>query len=478
MFHFHSIRWRITVTYTILTAVILIGRFLFFSSQIRADNLERLHRQLTTHALLLSNDHELRLDLAASRWQPGDDELAHLISAWATLLAARITLIRPDGVVLADSEADPLSMGNLSHQPEFSAALSAGTGYSNRFSRTFGSEMRYVAAAVPLPAADLAGQRPAASLQEPVGVLRLSVPPADGVATPSPPTIFAAILLALLAGAVVALFLAERTARPIRQLIHTATRMAQGDVGRIAPSSSDEVGQLIRAFNRMADRLETQVTSGTRERERLISVMDNLVDGVFILDNEGRVRLCNLVAAQMVGIEMPQPEQMGAVADAPFDRVRGLPLAQVVRDHRIVETWQTCQDDDKQAESIVQWGERTVRAIALPFVAGGIDGYIMLLQDMTDLYRLERVRRDFVSNISHELRTPLASLRALTETLRDGAWDDPEAASLFLDRIETEVDALAQMVQELLELSRIESGQVPFRFRPVPVSEIDRKSVV
>ena len=90
---------------------------------------------------------------------------------------------------------------------------------------------------------------------------------------------------------------------------------------------------------------------------------------------------------------------------------------------------------------------------------------------MTELHRLERVRRDFVSNISHELRTPLASLQALTETLRDGALDDPTAAPRFLDRIETEVDALAQMVRELLELSRIESGQVPFRFQPVPVSE-------
>ena len=112
-----------------------------------------------------------------------------------------------------------------------------------------------------------------------------------------------------------------------------------------------------------------------------------------------------------------------------------------------------------------------MRVIALPFVAGGSGAYMVLLQDMTELHRLERVRRDFVSNISHELRTPLASLRALTETLRDGALDDPAAGPRFLDSVETEVDALAQMVQELLELSRIESGQVPFRFSPVPVSE-------
>ena len=153
------------------------------------------------------------------------------------------------------------------------------------------------------------------------------------------------------------------------------------------------------------------------------------------------------------------------------ESLRGQPLAQIVRDHRIVETWQACRDDGKQTENIFQWGHRTMRVIALPFVAGGSGGYMVLLQDMTELHRLERVRRDFVSNISHELRTPLAALRALTETLRDGALDDPAAAPRFLDSIETEVDALAQMVQELLELSRIESGQVPFRFLPVPVSD-------
>ena len=378
-------------------------------------------------------------------------------------------------------ELIPCRWATRANQPEIRAALTVGTGYTIRLSRALGSEMLYAAAAV-------------GPSEEPLGVLRLSAPRAEVAAAVARlrGTVLAAVLLVLAVGAAMAFLLAEGTARPFRRLLRTAARMAQGELdARMASSSPDEAGQLARVFNRIRDQLEAQVATVTRERERLTSVLDNLVDGVFILDGEGRVRLCNLVAARMVGIEMQdshlapggreseEERETGAESGSPSHAppltphfshltsgsVRGQPLAQVVRDHRIVETWQRCQNDGKQAKSIVQWGDRTIRAIALPFVAGGSDGYIVLLQDMTELHRLERVRRDFVSNISHELRTPLASLRALTETLRDGALDDPTAAPHFLDRIETEVDALAQMVQELLELSRIESGQVPFRFR-------------
>lgn len=444
----------------------------------------------------MSEDRQLRDGLAESRWQAGDIELVRLARAWGDQLNARVTIVLADGSVLADSLAAPSSMAGLKEEPEIQAALQEGTGYSARLSRTFGTEMLYTAATIAPPRDDLRSPD-SGDGDEAVGVVRVSVRRSeiDTALDPLRRAVLIVMLMAYLAVVGIVIVVSKGTARPFRHLIDAAARLAQGELGvRVEPIGTDEAGQLARVFNRMRDRLESQVASVTRERERLTSVLDNLLDGVLILDSEGRVRLCNLVAARMVGFESrrsagsaAESKEVGESRDSAAttpDRpdgshpsnfsqqsVRGQPLAQIVRDHRIVETWEACRREGRLAESIFQWGNRMTRVVALPFVAGGSDGFIVLLQDMTELHRLERVRRDFVSNISHELRTPLASLQALTETLRDGALDDPAAAPRFLDRIETEVDALAQMVRELLELSRIESGQVPFRFQAVRVSE-------
>ncbi len=471
--------------------------YFYSHSQFKQFYSDQHRHRLGADALLLSENRQLRDGLTQSRWQAGDIELVRLVQAWGIQLDVRVTVALADGSVLADSLADPSSMAGLQEQPEVAEALQEGTGFSARMSSVFGTEMLYAAAAVAPQEDGSSNAESGDSTEAAVGILRLSVPSSeiDTALEPLRQAVLIVMLLVNSALVVIVLIVSKGTSRPFRHLIQAAARLAQGELGvRIEPQGTDEAGQLARLFNRMRDRLESQVASVTRERERLTSVLDNLLDGVLILDSEGRVRLCNRVAARMAGLESrksvgsaAESEEVAETGDGPLhtegsqgdssleslDRqsVRGQPLAQIVRDHRIVETWEDCRHDGRQAESIFQWGNRTTRVVALPFVAGGSEGYIVLLQDMTELHRLERVRRDFVSNISHELRTPLASLQALTETLRDGALDDPAAAPRFLDRIETEVDALAQMVRELLELSRIESGQVPFRFKPVPVSE-------
>lgn len=276
-----------------------------------------------------------------------------------------------------------------------------------------------------------------------------------------PRLLLIASLLYGLGAAALSLLLSTRSTRPLRELIDVVRRMAGGDLNaRIFSTRQDEVGRLIDGFNRVAEELQAQMTAQTKERGRLRAVLAAMADGILIVDEEGRVRLMNLAATRLLGVEE--------------DDALDTPFAQVARDHRLIHLWQRCQEAGEEAsdtfDSLAQG--RTLRAVMTPIRQLTPPGYLVVLQDLTELRRLERTRREFVSNISHELRTPLASLRALADTLRDGALDDPPAARRFLDRMDGEVDALTQMVAELLELSRIESGRVPVRLRPVPLRQV------
>jgi two-component system phosphate regulon sensor histidine kinase PhoR len=185
-----------------------------------------------------------------------------------------------------------------------------------------------------------------------------------------------------------------------------------------------------------------------------------MADGVLITDAGGQVQLINSAAARLL--------------DVPQDVALGRSFVQVVRDHQLIEAWETCCEQSQEQITTMELDRLGLflRVIITPLQEADHQERVVILQDLTQIRRLDTVRRDFVSNISHELRTPLASLKALVDTLRDGALDDPPAAQRFLDRIETEVDALTQMVQELLELSRIESRQAPLRLIPTPVADL------
>jgi two-component system phosphate regulon sensor histidine kinase PhoR len=336
-----------------------------------------------------------------------------------------------------------------------------------RFSATLGYEMMY--AAIPIRAEE-----------GPVlGVMRVALPLGEIEANVGRlrGNIVLAGLATALAAALLAVLIAGRTTQPVRQLTAVAERMAAGDLdARLFPSSRDEVGQLTRAFNRMADRIREQVTGLAEERGRLSAVLDHMADGVLITDEAGQVRLVNAAAAHLL--------------DTSEEQALGRSFAQVAPYHPLIELWKACREQGEEQVEMVEVSRHGLflQAIVTPFGYASFDraqdrqgrpladadaeGYLVILQDLTRIRRLETVRRDFISNISHELRTPLAGLKALVDTLRGGAIKDPPAAKRFLKRMDAEVDALTQMVEELLELSRIESGQAPLRLAPTPVAEI------
>lgn len=210
--------------------------------------------------------------------------------------------------------------------------------------------------------------------------------------------------------------------------------------------------ELSGALQSLARHYEDRLEDLEVERARLAAVLEQMTDGVLIADANGRVRFANPAAEQLFN---------GGKT------LIGYTVTESVRHHRLVETWRTCQDTrEVQTESVeIPSRRQFLQLVAIPDEFEG--GSLLLVQDLTRIRRLETVRRDFISNLSHEIRTPLASLKALAETLQEGALDDPPAARRFVNSMQTEVDALTQMANELLELSRIESGQVPLSFKPV-----------
>jgi two-component system, OmpR family, phosphate regulon sensor histidine kinase PhoR len=267
-------------------------------------------------------------------------------------------------------------------------------------------------------------------------------------------------IILIVATVLLAVLVAERTAGPLRQLTGIARRIGSGDLNaRMLPLRRDEMGSFILAFNDMIEALGERVVSLEENQRQLSAVLAYMADGVLILDEQGRVELINQAAARLL-----QTEPAQAINHT---------YAEVVRHHRLIELWQQCRDTGQEQLEAVEIGrDLFLQVVFTPFQQQGARGYLVILQDLTQVRHLQTVRRDFISNLSHELRTPLASLRAVMETLHDGALDDPPAAKRFLSRAANEVDTMTQMVEELLELSRIESGQVPLRLEKTAVPDL------
>ena len=250
----------------------------------------------------------------------------------------------------------------------------------------------------------------------------------------------------------IAAWYAWRYTKLRREMDEYASRVRQQRIN----TESKELDNLSSAVASLTSTFNTQHATLDAERARLANVLEQMTDGVLIADAQGIIQFANPAAGKLFQASNPVNHS----------------LAEVIRHHQLIEAWRRCQQTGElQSESVeVPMRHQYLQLIVIPDAHAG--GSLLLAQDLTRIRRLETVRRDFISNLSHELRTPLASLKALTETLQDGALDDPPAARKFIDQIQVEVDALSQMVTELLELSRIESGRLVLDLQPASPSDL------
>ncbi len=251
--------------------------------------------------------------------------------------------------------------------------------------------------------------------------------------------------------------LVYRTSRSIASIAQSARELASGDLDQQAQRPAAGTEDLASAFNQMAETVRGTVRDLSGERNKLTAALNTMADGIIVIDGDGRVSLMNQ-AAQLL-LEVRTTDFLGA------------PLAELARDHEMqaLVSGSMQARELRQAQLDLLHQRRLVSAIATPL---GDDGVLLTLHDLTRFRQLETTRKEFVSNVSHELRSPLASVRSMVETLEGGALDDRLAARDFIARIEHDVHRMESLVSELLELSRLESGQMPLDVQPVSLKSL------
>ncbi len=351
--------------------------------------------------------------------------------------STRVTLMLPDGEVIAESQHDPAEMGNHSHRPEMIEALAGRTSSSTRYSSTLDTKMMYVA--IPLTQAGrvagvLRASRPVSTIDVAIEDLRRRV-------------IIGGLIIGL--GAIILVLLqTRRTARQLDGLSDAALRFARGDLDfRIAPPPTQEVAELADAMTEMARRLEHRLLALSRERDERDALLSSMVEGVVAVDSSDRVIMMNPAARKLLGVGS--------------DEAPGRTLQETVRNPAIQQLASdalSTGDIVEASVTVLGGSERHLQAHGTPLVgAGGHEDAVMIvLNDVTRLRRLEEIRRDFAANVSHELRTPITSIKGFVETLRDGAIDNPPDAQRFLGIIEKQTSRLNAIIEDLLALSRLE----------------------
>jgi len=371
--------------------------------------------------------------------------------------STRITVISPSGVVLADSDSDPATMENHADRPEVMAAMQHLLNPSVRFSHTLKTNMMYVA--IPLTNANGI-----------IAVLRTAVP-TRGIEEALGEDIYRKIATGLLIIALLAAlgtwFISRRISRPLEEIKNGAERFAKGDFSRkLIPKGPEEIAGLAERLNKMAEQLDERISTIIKQRNELEAVFSNMVEGVITVDMDERFISINRAGAHLIGVD---PK-----------RIHGRSTLEVIRNSDLQRFVKKSLSTTEPVEGEIiltddEGKERFLHShgVLLKDSRGRHIGALIVINDVTNLRRLENVRRDFVANVSHELKTPITSIKGFVETLLDGALNDPEDAKKFLEIVAQQANRLNAIVEDLLALSRIEqeAEKAEITLTPLPLQK-------
>jgi len=410
----------------------------FLDKNLEKNSLHNIQSSLTTQANLIESQIE------PSRLIEEDTpHLELLVKRLSLKTNCRITIINNKGKVLADSERlekEISQMENHLSRPEIKIALTGNIGVDMRYSYTLKMDMLYVA----LPIKDN-GQI--------TGILRLALPLESVQKTlfTIRKTIFIGLLFALVFVFILGSIVASRTIRPINTMIQISRKFSKGDFShRIKQVSKDEIGELASTLNKMAQDIEDKIKEIKTQNQKLAVVLDSMIEGVIVVDRASHIISINPTIEKIFSISRKEAE--------------GKIFLETIRNNDIYEIIGSVLANGKPLSvemHLVLPVNKTFETNATPiFDNNVVSGCLVVVHDITEIRRLETIRRDFVANVSHELRTPLTSIKGFVETLLEGALDDKENNRNFLKIIQNHAERLDSLVNDLLSLSRLESKEI------------------
>jgi len=446
--------WQIFPSYLLITLISLLAASWYASEAMRQYFLDQIATDLKARAALLDRQ------IAGLLSPLQKNAIDSICKEAGRLSATRITVILPNGTVIGDSRETPRLMDNHASRPEIISALAGQTGKSMRFSKTLMQRMMYVAV-------------PIRDQQEILAVLRTSLP-----ATKVETEVRSIQLKIALGGCIIALLAAgiswvisRRISRPIEQMKNGAEHFAAGDLShRLASPATEELAGLAEAMNQMAAQLESRIETIVSQRNQLETVLASMLEGVIAVDCQERIVSINRAAAQLF-----ENEPVNCQGKSIEEVIRSPAMQQFIR--RSLRSKSPSEEDI----TVFQNEERVLEIKGSPLLDANQHqiGMLMVFHDVTQLRRLENMRRDFVANVSHEIKTPLTAIKGFVETLQQGKVDKAEENQRFLGIIQKHVDRLNSIIEDLLALSRIEKEdeRKEIDFRQVKIEDTFKAAI-
>jgi two-component system phosphate regulon sensor histidine kinase PhoR len=447
-----SIRWKLIASYLALVLVIAGVLFGYLNHTLEQNLVQGIKENLFNEAGMAQS-------MAGKEIYDIRSDSQSLADTVGKEIKARVTIITRNGVVVGDSEVGREGLPKLenhSDRPEVIGAFGKGSGSSVRYSTTLMTDMLYVA----LPFTDRTSQ---------TGVIRLALPlsQVEKALSELHSVLYAAVALAILCSLLLGYILSNVTTRPLRTIAATAARIGKGDLGfRIPVTGGDEAAGLAAVMNEMASRIETQMTRISTERNRLDTILSSMGEGVMVTDNRGTLTLANPAFRAMFSLD---------------EYAEGESLIEMTRLPALNDTLKMVlkgREEILDEFSMYTPEEKTVLSHWVPLMdSGAMVGAVAVFHDISDIKKLEKVRKDFVANVSHELRTPVSVIKGYAETLiSDGLTMDPEKIVRFSRIIHNHAERLASLISDLLTLSQLESGKLELILQPANIQGVANRA--